>query len=220
MQYTQEEEADKRTRRIVITTLTIFALTIALVAHATDKGAVVECTRLAEQAQQYDDFYLPDWQRKMCDTVDIDVVVLFSPETREEMKEEVRNRYEVLEEPLPSNAEEMREWYQREAYAKEKALAYLNLAPRLQQICACESVGRPDAVPRHYEADGVTVLTGRITPEDKGMCQINEYFWGEKAESLGLDLLDPFDNVQMANYIYQQHGAQPWYPSRACHGYY
>lgn len=213
-----QDEDDKRTGRIIITTFIVSVLSIAAIVHASDRNATHDCQMLAIQAEQFDDFYLPEWQQEMCDSVGVEVVVRFSPETRAEMAAAQTAAVEVTE-GSESNVAEMEQWYQRQAYAREKEMAYLNLAPRLQRICACESVGRPDAVPQHYEADGVTVLTGRITPEDKGMCQINEYFWGAKAESLGLDLLDPFDNVQMANYIYQQQGAQPWYPSKKCHGY-
>lgn len=219
MTYTHQDEEDKRLRRIVITTIVVFTFIIAAVVHAADKNAVVTCTQLVKQADTYQDFYLPAWQKKMCDHAGIEVVVRFSKETLEEMANEAVNNREIVPDAIPGNVDEMKEWYQRQEHAREKAMAYLNLTPRLQRICACESVGRPDAIPQHYERDGVTVLTGRVTPEDTGMCQINTFFWGATAKSMGLDLFNPFDNVQMANYIYQQQGAQPWYPSKKCHGY-
>lgn len=92
------------------------------------------------------------------------------------------------------------------------------LHPELQVICSCESKGVPDGKPLHFEKDGVTVLTGRVDPRDRGMCQINSYYWGEKANDLGYDIETVSGNIKMANYIYKTQGVQPWSASKKCHG--
>lgn len=85
----------------------------------------------------------------------------------------------------------------------------------LVRICACESAGSPDKEPVHYAADG-SVLRGRLVPQDTGMCQINSYYWGADALRLGFDLETPEGNIQMANYIYDRKGTQPWNASKSC----
>lgn len=94
----------------------------------------------------------------------------------------------------------------------------IELDPELAVICSCESKGIPDGKPNHYESDGVTVLTGRVEPRDRGMCQINSYYWGAKATELGYDIETPNGNIQMANFIYETQGSQPWSASKKCHG--
>lgn len=87
----------------------------------------------------------------------------------------------------------------------------------LWRICSCESAGDPESGPVHYGKDG-DVLRGRIVWKDTGMCQINSYYWGEKAKELGLDIETEHGNIEMANYIYDTYGTQPWAASRSCWG--
>lgn len=104
-----------------------------------------------------------------------------------------------------------------EEEVKEETKETLN--PVLVPICACESVGRKDGIPTHYEADGVTVRRGRQNPNDIGVCQINtEPRNGhvEAAARLGLDLWDEQGNISYANWLYEQSGLQPWSWSRSC----
>ena len=98
----------------------------------------------------------------------------------------------------------------------EKSIPELH--PNLKVICSCESTGIPDGKPEHYESDGVTVLSGRVDPRDRGMCQISSFYWGQKAQELGYDIETPTGNTQMANYIFEHQGSQPWSASKKCHG--
>ena len=120
---------------------------------------------------------------------------------------------ETIQEPVAnvSAPEEVREI---------AATQIIELHPNLIPICACESRGRADAKPTHYEADGVTVLRGRINNLDVGMCQINLKYHEATAIELGLDLFVEEDNITYANYLYEHQGARPWSWSAHCHGQY
>jgi hypothetical protein len=102
----------------------------------------------------------------------------------------------------------------QEVQAKEIVALY----PALVPICSCESNGRPDLKPTHYEKDGTTTLSGRLTPEDRGACQISAYYWSETAEKLGYDIESEEGNIRMANYLYDRYGSGPWRASSKCHG--
>jgi len=204
------QKIDRYTKTILFCGALMFVA--VLVTHAADGEAEFRCRELVKQAKDFKEFYMTDTERAMCASVGITVNEPFQREVEPHAGTTIATPEFGAEQEVP-------EWYTRQQYVKEKELAYLNLYPKLQRICACESTGDPDGTPRHYENDGVTVLTGRITPEDIGMCQINTYFWEDRAIELGLDITDPHDNVSMANYIYRKYGAQPWYPSKKCHGY-
>lgn len=90
------------------------------------------------------------------------------------------------------------------------------LYPELKRICACESAGRPDAEPQHFEADGVTVRYGRVNPLDIGMCQINLRYHEATAVIMGLDVFLEADNIAYANWLYETQGTRPWRDSSAC----
>ena len=77
------------------------------------------------------------------------------------------------------------------------------------QIARCESTFR------HTLADG-TVLKGRVDPADTGVMQINLRYHGKKAEELGLDLKDLYDNMAYARDLYERQGTQPWSASAPC----
>jgi hypothetical protein len=51
---------------------------------------------------------------------------------------------------------------------------------------------------------------------DIGKCQINTYWHGEKAESMGLNLYDPSDNLEYCLYLFKTEGVKPWRSSQAC----
>lgn len=89
------------------------------------------------------------------------------------------------------------------------------VAPQLKAICACESVGRWDKEPKHWDEKG-SVLRGRMTPEDIGQCQINEYYHGETAKKMGIDIHSFNGNIQFANYLYIKNGTRDWEASRSC----
>ena len=82
----------------------------------------------------------------------------------------------------------------------------------LKKICTCES-GLTQ-----YNADG-TVLSGRVNPSDKGICQINLYYHEAQALKLDYDLYTEEGNIAYAKWLYDHEGATPWSWSSACHGY-
>ena len=92
------------------------------------------------------------------------------------------------------------------------------LSRELLTICACESTGRADGIPRHYEDDGITVVRGRINENDVGICQINLTYHQKEAERMGLDLFKEEDNIAYANYLFETQGYTPWRSSQYCHG--
>lgn len=93
----------------------------------------------------------------------------------------------------------------------------VRLRSELVPICACESSGSKYATPRHFKKDG-SVLRGEITSEDIGLCQINTYFHGSRAESMGIDLYSVDGNIEYANYLYEREGSKPWQASKRCWG--
>jgi len=48
---------------------------------------------------------------------------------------------------------------------------------------------------------------------DIGKYQINTFYWGQKATELGYDLANEKDNEEMALWIYENYGTEPWYSS-------
>lgn len=94
--------------------------------------------------------------------------------------------------------------------------------PTLLQICSCESGNGKYGTPQQFEADGVTVLVGKLTPahlgKDIGMCQINTLYHKDTATSLGFDIYTAEGNWGYANYLYDTQGTQPWSASRSCWG--
>lgn len=90
------------------------------------------------------------------------------------------------------------------------------LRKQLVEICTCESSYSGEQ-PRHYEKDGETVRYGRVTPKDRGLCQINEYWHKDTAESLGWDIETPYGNIKYANHLYSKEGEYPWRYSGNCH---
>jgi len=92
----------------------------------------------------------------------------------------------------------------------------VTLRPELVPICSCESMQGKNGTPTHYEADGVTVLRGRVNQNDIGICQINLDYHEKAAISAGLDLFIEADNITYANLLYEQQGNQPWSWSKQC----
>ena len=85
----------------------------------------------------------------------------------------------------------------------------IKLPVELQAIGFCESGNR------HFNKDG-SVLKGFLNPHDIGEWQINEIVWGEKAKQLGFDIYDQKGNQEMAMWIYQNYGTEPWNWSKPC----
>jgi len=74
----------------------------------------------------------------------------------------------------------------------------------LKAIIACESSNRH------------VIGTLSEVGVDIGKCQINTYWHGERAESMGLDLFDPDDNMEYCLYLFESEGVKPWRSSRVC----
>lgn len=89
----------------------------------------------------------------------------------------------------------------------------------LARIADCESGHGVVGGARQFNADG-SVVRGKINPQDIGKYQINEYWNGETARSLGFDIYTLEGNTRMALYLYKTRGLQPWEWSRACWGKY
>ena len=98
----------------------------------------------------------------------------------------------------------------------EQTNPIIYLAPILLPVCSCESTGRPDKTPTHYEQDGVTVLRGRLNNKDVGLCQISETYWLDISNELGYDIKTEVGNILMANYIYENNGIEMWKWSKNC----
>jgi hypothetical protein len=81
--------------------------------------------------------------------------------------------------------------------------------PVMIQVAKCESTFR------HTLADG-TVLRGRVDNRDTGVMQINTYYHGATADTLGLDLENIYDNMAYARDLYERQGTQPWSASAPC----
>lgn len=87
--------------------------------------------------------------------------------------------------------------------------AYFVETPILAKIAMCESTYR------QTDKEG-KVLRGKVNPDDVGLMQINEYYHGAKALSMGLDLETVDGNLAYAKYLYEKEGTAPWKASAKC----
>ena len=78
-------------------------------------------------------------------------------------------------------------------------------------------VARCESRFRHLGKNG-SVLRGDINRSDLGVMQINEYYHGDTAAALGLDLSDFGDNMAYARYLFEKEGTTPWLASSKCWG--
>lgn len=86
---------------------------------------------------------------------------------------------------------------------------YFKETPILAKIAVCESTLR------QVDASG-KVLRGKVNPADVGLMQINEFYHGDKAEELGMDLETIEGNLAYAKYLYEKEGTDPWSASAKC----
>ena len=92
----------------------------------------------------------------------------------------------------------------------EKMLALKTIDKEIQKqkilkaIIACESSNRH------------VIGTLSEVGVDIGKCQINTYWHGERAESMGLNLFDPDDNMEYCLYLFKSEGVKPWRSSQVC----
>ncbi|WP_395019787.1 hypothetical protein [Dongia sp.] len=79
----------------------------------------------------------------------------------------------------------------------------------LKEIARCESKGR------QFEDDG-SVVRGEIDPRDTGKYQINTFYWADTAKALGFDIYTEAGNEQMAAWLLEHEGTDPWNASAHC----
>jgi hypothetical protein len=78
------------------------------------------------------------------------------------------------------------------------------------------AIARCESGYRQFEADGVTALRGRLTPDDIGVFQINEYYHLANSRRLGYNIHTLEGNVGYAMWLLQTQGSQPWFWSKHC----
>lgn len=91
---------------------------------------------------------------------------------------------------------------------RQQVEEYFADVPMLIKVAECESRFR------QYDSDG-NVFRG-IIPEDVGVMQINEKYWGDTADKIGVDLYTTQGNMVYARYLYNKEGLRPWKASSAC----
>lgn len=79
-----------------------------------------------------------------------------------------------------------------------------------RSIMFCESSNRPH-VTQHNRRDD-----GSIWSTDYGYWQINDYYHKEVMMKMGLDILNPKDNIYYGFYLLSRQGTQPWGASKHC----
>lgn len=80
----------------------------------------------------------------------------------------------------------------------------------LQQANLMVWIAKEESGFRQFEEDGVTPYRGKVNPHDVGVMQINEDHWLAKAKELGYDITTLEGNLEMALWIYRNHGAREW----------
>ena len=91
---------------------------------------------------------------------------------------------------------------------RQQVEEYFADIPMLVRVAECESRFR------QYTNDG-EVFRG-VVPADVGVMQINERYWGDTADKIGIDLYTTKGNMQYARYLYLKEGLRPWKSSSAC----
>jgi len=86
---------------------------------------------------------------------------------------------------------------------------YFKETPILAKIAYCESRFR------QYDEKG-NLLRGELTPKDVGVMQINEYYHGDTADKLGINVHTLEGNLAYAKWLYEREGTQPWASSQKC----
>ena len=92
-----------------------------------------------------------------------------------------------------------------EQYVRE----YFAGAPIMAEIARCESRFK------QFDNDG-SIHRGTGNRSDLGVMQVNEYYHGKTARTLGLDLYTIQGNVAYAKYLYGKEGTRPWISSSPC----
>lgn len=82
-------------------------------------------------------------------------------------------------------------------------------APVMTRISKCESNNK------HFENGQVLVRGNKNGSVDVGLYQINS-IWFAKAAELGFDIFTEKGNTDMAYWLFNNYGTQPWYLSSKC----
>lgn len=88
-------------------------------------------------------------------------------------------------------------------------------SPVLQRIADCESGNGKQGTATQFEHGQVLVRANKNGTTDMGKYQINS-IWFKQASSLGFDLSTEDGNTAMAEWLYLNHGTEPWYASSKC----
>ncbi len=91
---------------------------------------------------------------------------------------------------------------------KQQVEEYFSDIPMLVRVAECESRFQ------QYDTDG-SVFRG-VVSADVGVMQINERYWSDTAEKLGIDLHTTQGNMVYARYLYNKEGLRPWSASSHC----
>ena len=95
-----------------------------------------------------------------------------------------------------------------QAEVEARVRSYFHDIPVMVDIAWCESKYI------QHTKDG-EVMRG-VVQSDMGVMQVNEYYHGETAQKLGLDLTTLEDNMAYARYLYVREGTRPWNSSKHC----
>lgn len=121
------------------------------------------------------------------------------------MAGKVANAAEQTEEIATSESRSFTVSKELESYLRKE---YAD-TPILVDIARCESTFR------HYGENG-DIIRGRVNKNDVGVMQINEYYHGETAKKMGIDLHTVDGNIEFAKYLYGKYGTSPWKASSPC----
>lgn len=99
--------------------------------------------------------------------------------------------------------------YRDPVIVEMKVREYFSDTPILTSVAWCESRFT------HFNSDG-TVLRGMVTPEDRGVMQINEFYHLEDSKKLGFNIYTLEGNLAYAKYLYDKYGLEPWSASDPC----
>lgn len=93
-------------------------------------------------------------------------------------------------------------------YADREVIKEVSVFPPiLEKICQAESGGR------QFNKNG-DVLRGAVNKSDIGYCQLQETIWNDKARKMGYDIYTEQGNKDMALWIFNHYGSEPWYLSK------
>lgn len=79
------------------------------------------------------------------------------------------------------------------------------------------SVAECESTFRHFGENG-NIIRGVVNKSDIGVMQINEYYHGDTADRLDIDLYTLEGNLEYARSLYEREGVTPWNSSSPCWG--